>query len=1008
MLHFDIMDPRWRILHTIGELEANIPRHLRDLTPLPFQRYRQTGVNTYELLEDGVLETGQLWNETDTYRITLAEPVLSQWEGEDVYLELDMGGELEVYVDGIPMGSIDPEHPYVCVARKARAGEVLHLEISATRHIHNLVRSRRAFGHRYPAQILERAVLCTHDRVLEAYCMLGRVLLGLIASGDLPEETNRQLEALLKRELYRVDVHGACNARDSLLALRRGLEELHMPELYGTSLAMAHSHLDLAFKWGWADTVRKIERTLSNTCSLLEAGHSFSYIQSQTVILETLQKTYPELFRRVQKQIAAGNIQPVGDLYCEFDANMASGESIIRHILYGKAYCRDTLHTGSRVCYLPDTFGFSGILPQILTQAGYHAFVTSKLTMNDTNPFPYSRFLWQGIDGSRIPSHLLVGTYGGNFDIPRLRQGSGDFREQGYEEHIYQYGAGDGGGGVSEGMLLELETIRQLPGISRVKHTNLEDAMTLLCKGQDTWPTWAGELYLEAHRGVYTSQGLIKQGNRRSERLWREGEITAVMAAEAEGTWAHYPDFQTPGKVILFHQFHDILAGSLVRSAVEEALENYQEVESRLNGYIAGNLSRLLSPTEHLTLWNPLGHPRKGVVRLSREWMGKDFFLLGKKLEVQTLADGVALNVPAIPAMGAVTLSWQAAPTKKPSAPRPCDCLENSRYVIRFNAQGEMTSLVEKSSGREYLRGVGNRIVSCLCRPGYFESWEIEPEYKLGAQVVSEVTRMVLTEDGPLVKTLEITRCFGDSQITQHISIFDCQPQIEIKTRLDMHQRQHLVQAVFQVNVKAPEAYYDLSMGVIARSTGMATSREQAQFEVCAHQWVDYSQESHGIAILSDSKYGFSVKGQEMTLTLAKTSEFPDPEQDLGVQEFTYALLPHAGDRITGRVALLAQELNSPCIPTRGSGIPEEGLLEVSENLIVTCLKKAEEGDGIVLRCYEWQGQSGTGWVRWRTPRKGCTKCTVLEAPLETLPGKDGKDWGFPVRPYEIVTLMFS
>ncbi len=1019
MTKVDIFDEKWAIKHILDQLKRRIIKDDQEITEMKYSKFEHIDIVSYKWVEDGILKKGELWDQEHTYQFTLDYQVPSGWDDEEIYLEVHIGGELEVFVEEKAMGSIDTGHDRVCICKSGKVGEELHVRIDATRHVHDMVRSERAFEHRYEPHIMERVAFTKRDKVIEQYYHLCVAIWDLILLSSMLEEKKATLYSILKQELYTVDYYKSNDefseqTRKSYDRIFEKLKELKLPNIYGTSIVVGHSHLDLAFKWGWKDTVRKIERTFSNTCSLAQKYEEFVYVQSQTVIFETLELYYPELFQEVMRNVKENRIVPVGDIYCEFDTNIPSGESIIRQILYGKQYTKQVLQTESKVCFLPDTFGYSGILPQILHSAGYTSFVTSKLIMQDTNRFPYAFFNWEGIDGTHIFSHLLASTYGGTYDVERMEKYCNDSRQKGCTSYyIYPFGEGDGGGGISEDMLLHTQIFQEIEGITTVEHASLEQAVNKIQSALNQIPTIKGELYFEAHRGVYTSQGGIKKGNRQVELMWRNVEILNTLSMIYKET-PYYSDALTEiGKKVLFNQFHDIISGSLVRCAVEDALKQYEDIRNDFTQIQKKVLDALVSESESVTIYNTLGWKRNSIVVLSKDMEAFEFYQDGRELKKQIVEDFVFVLVENIPAFAAVTVEYRksiVSAERKPVYEEKEKCvLENNRYRILFDDDGNMISLIDKWNKREVLRGTSNRIVSYMCRPGYFESWDIVPEFEYHNEEAQCVERICIVEEGDLVQTIKISKSFGESTCVQWISIYEDSPRIDIKCRLNLMEKQRLLKAVFEVDVDAPVATYDISMGTLERPTTNLNSVEKAQFEVNTHKWMDLSDGKYGVAILNDCKYGCDVKENVMRITLAKSANFPDPKQDIGLQEFTYAIIPHIGNANQANIMQQAYEFNIPSVSVRGKyNHISKSLFEINGNLIVETVKKAETNEDIIVRGYEYRGDEGEVTIKWNVPIVYCEKCNILEESIERIDAVNANEFTFPIRQFEIVTLRFK
>ena len=958
-----------------------LERSIEDCQPVDgwqFVKYQYADINVYHKVADGNIFFHQMWDNDGTYYFYREIMVPETRERKDWYLAFDIGGECEVYVNEKPKGSLDSNHQTVLIAEETYGGEKLSIKVQATRHEHEYVRSERMTGKSYGYHIFRRVNLFSRNNVLYEFSFLAKTLLDFTDCDLLMKEEQKELLHLLKDVLYEVDYFADTELLET--QVKRGeeeilkkLEQFSFQNRFGESLFMGHSHLDLVFKWTYKETFRKIERTLSNTVYLLKRYPNATYVQSQMCIVETLQRAYPDLYKEFQELLRNGNIEVVGDVYSEFDSNIPSGESLIRQFLIGRKIAKSVKKTNSKVCYLPDTFGYSGILPQILRQAGYEYFVTAKLGWNDTNPPEYFTFMWKGIDGSRIKTHLLD-SYGGDPSPLRLNERSKDDRcRQAPIEtaHIYQYGAGDGGGGISEENLLTIQAVEELGCFTKVKHVTLEQAMNQVFSEdlQEDLPVKEGELYFERHRGVYTSQAKIKRENRFLEQDLHRLEFLQVISF-LKGNYIHKEEVENIWKLLLFNQFHDIIAGSCIHTAIKEAEEQLETARELCKAIENDLLKELMSSQEGSSIVNPLGVTANGMEPFSAKSITID------EIDLCESMTPMATNV-----------------------------LENSKYRMVFDENGEIDELYDKNQKRQVLRGKGNVFTAHVDRGGYFESWDISEDIERKVYPVHQLEELLLIEDGPVRKTIQIKKRFRSSLILQKISIYKDSASITFDTTVDFKEPQMLLKVGFDVDVDSSFATYDISMGNLKRETTRNSSHEKAKYEVCMHKFFDLSEETHGVAVFSDCKYGCDTLGNRMRLTLIKTATFPDETQDIGEHRFSYGLYPHEGDVMTGRVRESAYQFQMNTYHIKGKLEIESPIVYQEDGVILETMKVAEDGSGIMLRFYEHRGQEKIMTLQWRYPFYKVQKCNVLEELIEELPLDGDNTFCLKIKPYEIVTL---
>lgn len=1025
----NVFDPRWPQADVVNRIRERSVVVCEPQEFWTYEKYAYTGVGQYKKLEEGEIGFDQMWDTKDTYFFQKEVMIPRTAEPRDWYLDFQIGGECEVYIDGIAAGSLDKEHHEVLAAKQTLGGFVVSVKIQATRHAHDFVMSKRAYGKDYGYHIFQKVQLVTREESLMEFADLVTVLLQFMDSEWLDVSVKEQIHESIKVVLYTIDCNESLEQLKQQVAsakevLIERIHQLPVDHPFGEVLFMGHSHLDLVFKWLYRETHRKMERTLSNTVRMMEQYPEVTYLQSQMEILETVASDYPALFQEVKQRVEEGRIEVVGDTYVEFDTNLPSGESLIRQFLYGKSIAHHLMGTDSKVCFLPDTFGYSGILPQILKQAGFQYFVTAKLSWNDTNQPKDLSFLWRGIDGSEVRTHL-IDNYGGNPDPARLERMRQDKRREQMihgEKMPCQYGAGDGGGGISDEMIRTIRAIETIDVLAKVKHTTLEKACEEVFYGVEDGqlPVRNGELYFEKHRGVYTSQAKIKKGNRKLELALQELEALwtfyEMQAAAGEEEWkASCRERMKQGwKTLLLHQFHDIISGTCIQEAVREAEAEYQKALALCETVREEILDRVIRKDSCITLWNPTGVLADGIIKVELPYPVKTLggaavqMLPSEETDRKHPYVGLVSGL-SVDAFGFLPLSLGEKTELPVYAERICDCLENSRYRICLDEVGEIVSLYDKRQNREILRGKGNMLCTHVDRGGYFEAWDITEDIERKVYPIHQVEEMVLTEDGPWRKTLRITKTFGNSKIIQKIRIYEDSPRIDFDTWADFQERQMLLKAGFDVDVDAPMATYDISMGSLQRETTRKDSYEKAKFEVLTHKYMDLSQEDHGVAILNDCKYGCDIKGNHMRITLIKTAEFPDPTQDRGIHEFCYSLYPHAGNEKQANVRKEAYLLNQPVKTIQGAVDFADSVVEYQEDgVLLETIKKAENQKGVILRFYEHYGKEHELQLHWKLPLKTVTRCDILERETDQNVQTEGQLIKTKIKPYEIVTLRIQ
>jgi alpha-mannosidase len=973
--------------------------------------------------DDTTLGLGQPWPDRNgVHRLSHPEIVIpASWPLEQTILELDLGGEslLRVdYSDGAhECFGVDPNHgrfplrdrrfslaaeavarlPFGTPSPDARlsVARLVWLELAVER-LHRLLR-----------MVLEAArALEAHDAVGPLVASAERALAGL----DWPTATEAYLDRIgesaqmrslwaLPREL---DPHPRALAeaeRESVATAAQRLEDdlTRLQQRYPGQGAVAlagHAHIDLAWLWPLEETRRKARRTFWTALKLLDRYADFRFTQSAAQLYEFVEADDPELFERIREQVAAGAWEPIGGMWVESDANMPCGESLVRQLLYGQRYFAEKFGFTHTVCWLPDCFGFTPALPQLLLGAGIENFFTIKLTWSETNRFPHDLFWWEGLDGSRVLAHLFdnplalfregqrVGTFG--FDGPvvmfttagLVTHGSAGFLG-GYNgdtgplslvatwrnyrgkhvspETLLSVGWGDGGGGPTEEMIEQAHDAALLPAVPEVRFTRVADFYEKARRtiGGSPIPTWTGELYLEFHRGTLTTQGRVKRLHRQAEHDLVAAEVVtaldALLGGEAPASLA------AQWKVLLRNEFHDILPGSSIREVNELAeaeLEGVSRAARRaLDERLDAVARRLVASgdSEGLLVVNPHLSPQPLRVELERAVRG-----------AQRVEDGYVVTGADEIAGLQVRVIVDPAPAE---AVRVSDReLENEFVKVTLNADGTLASVYDKDADREVLDGPGNRISVYVDKPRLFDAWDIDPDYADEAREMGPAESVEVLEPGPHRGAIRITWRYGDSRIRQDVRLWSNSARVEFRTALAWHDRRLLVKARFPLAVRTTHATFETAFGVVERPTHRNTPWDAARFEVAAHRFADVSEPEYGVALLNDGRYGHHAVGSELGISLLRSPAYPDPLADEGEQTLTYALFPHRGRWLEGGVLREAQDLNRP-LPARAvatAGPASWRALRLDGLAVaLATLKALEDGGGLVLRSYEPQGARG-------------------------------------------------
>jgi alpha-mannosidase len=789
---------------------------------------------------------------------------------------------------------------------------------------------------------------------------------------------------------------------------------------------IGHTHIDVAWWWTVAQTREKVVRSFATVLKFMDEYPEYRFMSSQPVLYYFLKQRYPELYAQIQQRVKEGRWETEGGMWLEADCNLTSGESLVRQFIYGKRFFREEFGQDNRILWLPDVFGYSGALPQIMKKSGVDYFMTTKLAWNQINKIPNDTFIWRGIDGSQVLTHLIttlnVGqdpkenfftTYNGILHPDAIMGGWERYQNKEINNDILVcYGYGDGGGGPTRQML---ETARRMEygvqGIPKVRQasarTYFEELETRV-KDNPHLETWEGEFYFEYHRGTYTSMARNKRGNRKSELLMMDLELLGVLADgrlpyPAEDLRCFWRD------TILLNQFHDILPGSSIAEVYEVTKKEYEDLAAGAGKLLQERLNLLAGEGTGVTVFNTLGFVRSGVVNLGDVTASALRDETGKCYPVQRTADGAVAYLENLPSKGYKTFALWEASGESPFIRKDAYHLETPYYAITLDENGHMVSIFDKKHDRELVQAgkAANQLRLYEDKPIYFDNWDIDMYYVEKSWPVDELVSMRWSEDGPVRTTLELEYRCNQSTIWQKIHFYANTPRIDFETKADWKEHQHLLKAEFPVDIHSDEATFEIQFGNVTRKVHTNTSWDKARFESCGQKWMDFSEGHYGVSLLNDCKYGHSVRDGVIGLTLIKCGVEPNPNADVEMHTFTYALFPHAGTWKEAGTVEESYQLNLPAYAVRG-GQPGTAFSYTAvepRNVVLETVKQAENGDGVVLRMYECENARTKTVVRLPEGAQRAYLTNLLEEIQEELPIVDGKVT-FMTKPFEIQTVL--
>ena len=779
-----------------------------------------------------------------------------------------------------------------------------------------------------------------------------------------------------------------------------------------TLTAFGHGHLDVAWLWPLGETERKIARTVSHQLSMIEEYPWHRYLQPQPHLYWMLKQDYPELYERLKQAVADGTIQADGAVWVEPDTNMASGEALIRQFLFGKRFFKDELGVDSEVLWLPDVFGYSGNLPQIMAGCGVKYFSSWKIfwRYHGGDRFPHDIFTWEGIDGSEVLVQL-VNSYGMGCTPDSTIRNWRDrrVRDPRFDQRMHVFGWSDGGGGPA---LEHLEFTRRqfdMDGVPKMQMSSLAESFAEMEARGVPKDRHVGEMYFLCHRGVLTSQAKTKLGNRRSELALREVEMWA-SAAMAAGSGYEFPadEMAELWRTVLLMQFHDILPGSSIKRVHDEAEAAYAGVVVGARTHAGDAVATLLDPTDSaMVVFNSLSWDRSVLVILPEHWTGATD-AQGTPLTVQE-AEGHRIVTVTAPACGWTTLRDGAAATAdKPTVSAGVDHLENELVRFEFDKVGRMTSAFDKAAGREFLGGLGNEFKLFKDQPTYFDAWDIDSMYEQTPVTLNDKATVEVVAAGPLFATLRVSRKLHHSPMTQEITLRAGSRRVEFRTVVDWAEQHKLLKVGFDTNIHTNEAVHEIQFGHIARPNHRSRPHDADRFEVAQHRWTALAEARRGAAVLNDCKYAINCLAGTMNLTLLRAPMAPDDLADRGRQVFAYAFYLWEGPLADSGVVREGYELNVTPTVAEGEAGQRSMLAVDADNVIVDTVKPAEDGSGdFIVRLYESMRTATTCRLTSSLPMRLAVETDMLENAMGPLDVSDGRVT-LEFRPFEVKTVRLK
>jgi len=958
-----------------------------------------------------------------------------------LYLPLGEAGDFShpealVYLDGVSLAACDRHHQEIALPARFLDGAPHQLHLRGWTGSLNEVPDAKL--------LLRTCALVQIDRPTRDFSALARVALGIAEHLDSPAPSCAHLLNALDEAFKVLDTREPlgdafyASVPDALALLRAGVAQAG-PPLDVDITAVGHAHIDVAWLWTLVQTRLKARRTFHNVLRLMEQFPDFHFTQSQPQLYDFVRQDDPALFAQIKQRVAEGRWEPTGGMWVEADCNLTGPESLARQFLLGRTFFRE--HFGpdaeTPVLWLPDVFGYAWALPQLIKEAGLDYFFTIKIGWNQVNRLPYDSFWWQGLDGTRVLTHFsttpeqgsaFASTYNAAATPEQTLETWRNFQQKDAgpvgvtPPLLMAYGYGDGGGGPTREMLENIREMGEFPATPHLHYGTVRDFFQRLEETVgDRLPIWNGELYLENHRGTYTTQSRNKRADRKSEFLLHDAEFLATLASVLDPAYTYpHADLRHAWELLCLNQFHDILPGSSIGPVYVESQQQYAEIREigeRIRAQALAALGRHAGGD--LLVVNPTSFARRDLAFWPSHLEAGHALqrLNGTPVEVQPAENGGWLDVGELPPYSVTPL--RRIPGVSPTTTTELTALavtptllENPYLRVEFNPAGDITRIYDKHNRRDVLPAgaIANQFQAFEDRPLGGDAWNIEIYYEDKRWLAEPAHSVRVVERGPLRATLEVRRRILNSEIVQCISLTHNSPRLDFETTVDWHERHILLKVAFPVEVLAPTATYEIQWGNVERPTHRNTSWDLARFETCAQKWVDLSEGGYGVSLLNDCKYGHDVHGQVIRLSLLRAPTYPDPEADQGEHQFAYSLLPHA-EGWDERTVAAAYALNDPLHVVSNDAVSTApprvlgSLVAVNApNVVLETVKRAEDGRGLIVRLYENQRRRGSVTLSTGFSLAAVWRTNLLEENRERL-ACTAERVTVPLVPYQILTL---
>jgi len=1021
---------------------------------------RFTDINNIDVSSWKEFNCSEIWGGDHQYFWFYTEiRIPKSYAGKCVVYELKTGREgswdatnpqFLAYVNGKIKQGLDVNHRNVLLTKEAVEGEVYKLVLSAYTGDKNFdlqmdseikIKDLQIEKFYYDINVLyEIARLLETDT--EEYIELMKAITEALNIIDLREIYSETFyESLAKAQQY----------------ITEEFYEKQKNQIKPTVYSVGHTHIDVAWMWTLDVTKDKAVRSFSTVIEYMKEYPDYIFMSSQPQLYKYVKDLAPEIYEQIKERIKEGRWEAEGAMFVEADCNLSSGESFIRQIYYGKKFFKEEFGKDSRILWLPDVFGYSAALPQIMQKCGIQYFMTTKISWNEFNKMPYDTFEWVGIDGSKILTHFIptrdygmgkkegsaetehFTTYNGMLNPSQVKGAWQRYSQKELnKEVLMSFGYGDGGGGPTEEMLEVQKRLQySLPGCPLVKSDTANgffEKLEATVKSDPNLPKWVGELYLEYHRGTYTSMARNKKYNRRAEFALLNSEFLCTLTDFLFQTGYPQEILDDDWEILMRNQFHDILPGSSIEAVYEKSQEEYEKIFHSVNTMFAEKTKLLAehvkAPKGSLVVLNQNAFTAKGLLVMKEAQVPFEDAVLvrnEKEYQIQKMSDGNYLaKLEDIPSKGYATFEIaqakefsqakafpQTKANENPEVIIEKNHMETPYLILDIDGEGSFTRIFDKKAERELLKDgqKGNELITYEDRPHNFDAWDINHYYTQKAWPIQNVTSMQVCENGPLRYGIRIEKSYLSSTVIQYIYCYPDRAGFDIRYEIDWKEKQILLRNYFPFDIHSQEATYEIQYGNVKRATHYNTSWDFAKFEVCAHKWIDFSEDDYGVSVLNDCKYGCNVHDGVIGLTLLKSAVYPNPSADKEKHEFTYSFLFHEGDFRKAGTIEQAYMLNNPLTAFRKENEPGElndsySFVDCNaKNIIIESVKAAYEGDGIILRMYECFNRRTKVNLTFAEKLKTVYETDMLENELYEINTSQEKQVCFEMKPYEIKTI---